>query len=72
MTEDFMISQSMQANNLRYARTTFLKILTVDLILPAALGPPPLTELSTRNLLGGKGQPAHKVDTLTAICEPNV
>jgi hypothetical protein len=30
----------------------------------------PLTEISTRNLPGGKGQPACKADNLTAICEP--
>jgi hypothetical protein len=40
-------------------------------------GPPhgltqPLTEMSTRNLPGGKGRPAHKADNLTAICEPTV
>jgi hypothetical protein len=29
----------------------------------------PLTEISTRNLPGGKGRPARKAD-LTAICEP--
>jgi hypothetical protein len=29
----------------------------------------PLTETSTRNLPGGKGQPAHKADNLIAICE---
>jgi hypothetical protein len=29
----------------------------------------PLTEMSTRNLLGDKGRPARKAD-LTAICEP--
>jgi hypothetical protein len=28
-----------------------------------------LTEMSTRNLPGGKGQPAAKADKLTAICE---
>jgi hypothetical protein len=28
-----------------------------------------LTEMSTRNLLGGKGRPAHKADELTAICK---
>jgi hypothetical protein len=28
----------------------------------------PLTEMSTRNLPGGKGQPASKADNLTAIC----
>jgi hypothetical protein len=32
----------------------------------------PLTEMSTRNLPGGKGRPAHKTDNLTAICEPIV
>jgi hypothetical protein len=30
----------------------------------------PLTEMSTRNLPGGKGRPARKADNLTAICEP--
>jgi hypothetical protein len=28
-----------------------------------------LTEMSTRNLPGGKGRPARKADNLTAICE---
>jgi hypothetical protein len=32
----------------------------------------PLTEMSTRNLVGGKGWPALKADNLTAICEPIV
>jgi hypothetical protein len=32
----------------------------------------PLTEMSTRNLPGGKERPAGKVDNLTAICEPIV
>jgi hypothetical protein len=32
----------------------------------------PLTEMSTRNLPGGKGRPARKADKLTAICEPIV
>jgi hypothetical protein len=31
-----------------------------------------LTELSTRNLSVNKGQPVHKADNLTAICEPTV
>jgi hypothetical protein len=31
-----------------------------------------LTEMSTRNLSGGKGRPARKADKLTAICEPTV
>jgi hypothetical protein len=32
----------------------------------------PLTEMSTRNLPGGKGRPVGKADNLTAICEPIV
>jgi hypothetical protein len=32
----------------------------------------PLTEVSTRNILGGKGQLARKADNLTAIYEPIV
>jgi hypothetical protein len=32
----------------------------------------PLTEMSTRNILGGKGRPARKADNLTAIFEPVV
>jgi hypothetical protein len=32
----------------------------------------PLTEMSTRNLPGGKVRPARKADNLTAICEPIV
>jgi hypothetical protein len=29
-----------------------------------------LTEMSTKNLLGGKGRPERKADNLTAIREP--
>jgi hypothetical protein len=32
----------------------------------------PVTEMSTRNLPGGKGSSACKADNLTAICEPIV
>jgi hypothetical protein len=32
----------------------------------------PLTEMSTRNLPGGKKRPARRADNLAAICEPNV
>jgi hypothetical protein len=32
----------------------------------------PVTELSTRNLPGGKGRPTRKADNLTAIYEPIV
>jgi hypothetical protein len=38
-----------------------------------ALGPTqPLTEMSTRNLPGGKKRPAPRADNLAAIYEPNV
>jgi hypothetical protein len=30
----------------------------------------PLTEMSTRNLPGGKRRPARKAHTLTDLCEP--
>jgi hypothetical protein len=45
---------------------------SINLILPAALWTQPLTEMSTRDLPGGKGCPALKADNLTAICEPIV
>jgi hypothetical protein len=32
----------------------------------------PLTEMSTRNLPGGKKRPAHRADNLAANCVPNV
>jgi hypothetical protein len=32
----------------------------------------PLTEISTRNLPGGKGWPMCEADNLTTTCEPNV
>jgi hypothetical protein len=32
----------------------------------------PLTEMSTRNLSGGKGRPARKADNLSTIYEPIV
>jgi hypothetical protein len=32
----------------------------------------PRTEMSTRNIPGGKGRPAHKAGNFTAICEPTV
>jgi hypothetical protein len=38
----------------------------------AAAWTQPLTEMSTRNLPGGKGRPARKFDNLTAIYEPIV
>jgi hypothetical protein len=49
---------------------------SIYLILPAALwslgSTQPLTEMSTRNLPGGKGRPARGADNLNAICEPIV
>jgi hypothetical protein len=42
---------------------------SIDLILPALGSTQPLTEMSTRNLPGGKGRPARNADNLTAICE---
>jgi hypothetical protein len=42
----------------------------IDLSLLAALWP--LTEMSTRNLSGGKRWPAHKANNLTAVWEPIV
>jgi hypothetical protein len=32
----------------------------------------PLTEMSTGDLYGGKGQPEREADNLTVICEPIV
>jgi hypothetical protein len=32
----------------------------------------PLTEMSTKNLPGGKGRLTRKADNLTATCEPTV
>jgi hypothetical protein len=32
----------------------------------------PLTEMSIKNIAGGKGRPARKADNLTASCEPIV
>jgi hypothetical protein len=46
---------------------------SIHLILPAALlSTQPLTEMSTRNIPGGKGRPVRRADNLTAICEPIV
>jgi hypothetical protein len=32
----------------------------------------PLTEMSTRNIPGGKGRPARGADNFTVVCEPIV
>jgi hypothetical protein len=48
----------------------------IRLILPAPTmalwSTQPLTEMSTRNLPGGKERPARRADNLTAICDPIV
>jgi hypothetical protein len=49
---------------------------SADLILPSHImdlgSTQPLTQMSTRNLPGSKGQPVRKADSLTAICVDNV
>jgi hypothetical protein len=49
---------------------------SICVILPATLGPEPLTETSTGSrkimFLRGRGLPVRKTDNLTAICEPIV
>jgi hypothetical protein len=45
---------------------------SIHLILLALWSTQPLTEMSTRNLPGGKKRPARRVDNLAAIYEPNV
>jgi hypothetical protein len=32
----------------------------------------PITEISTRNLPGGKKRPARKAESFIGICEPNI
>jgi hypothetical protein len=52
-----------------------LDFFPVYLILPAAYSlwsTKPLTEMSTSNIPKGKGRPARKADSLTAVCEPIV
>jgi hypothetical protein len=43
-----------------------LDISSIDIILPA-VSSQPLTEMSTRNLPGGKGRPARKADNSTTM-----
>jgi hypothetical protein len=46
---------------------------SIYLILPDAFGSTqPLTEMSIRNVPGGKMRPTRKADNVTAICEPIV
>jgi hypothetical protein len=45
----------------------------IKIVLPfRAFIQPTLIGMSTRNLSGGNGLPAHKAVKLTAICEPTV
>jgi hypothetical protein len=63
----------LQAAESRVRFLTRLLDFLIDLILSPRYGcGVNLTEMSTRNLAGGKGQPARKTDNLTAICYPNV
>jgi hypothetical protein len=55
------------------------RIISINIILPAALGPgftKPLTEMSTRcrkiMFLGSRARPVRRADNLAAICEPIV
>jgi hypothetical protein len=56
------------------SRVLFLMSLdfTIDSLTMALGSTQPLTEMSTRNLPGGKGWPLHKADNLTTMCEPIV
>jgi hypothetical protein len=44
-------------------------VFSIDLIFPALGSTQAPTEMSTRNLPGGKVRPSRKADNLTAICE---
>jgi hypothetical protein len=45
---------------------------SIDLILMVLGSTQPLTEMSTRNVLAGKGRPERRADNLAAINEPIV
>jgi hypothetical protein len=45
---------------------------SIYLILLVLGSTKPVTEMSTKNLPGGKGRPARKAENLTAICRPIV
>jgi hypothetical protein len=67
----------MQLQYMMYIYQNTKRIYDITMYYPSsrtmALGSTqPPTELSTRNLPGGKEQPARKADNLTAICELTV
>jgi hypothetical protein len=53
-------------------RILVMWIFSIYLVLPAPGVDSALTQISTRNIPGGKGWLARKADDLTAICEPTV
>jgi hypothetical protein len=53
-------------------RWIFLNLPNPSIRIMALGSTQPLTEMSTRNLPGGKGWPERKADNLVAICEPTV
>jgi hypothetical protein len=50
----------------------FFNLLNISSRIMALVSTQPLTDMSTRNLPGGKKRPALRDDDLAAICEPNV
>jgi hypothetical protein len=59
----------LQAGGLRVRFPMRTLDFSIGLILPALVLTQPLTEMSTRNLAGGRGRLALKADSLTAIFE---
>jgi hypothetical protein len=54
-------------------RWSLILIIIIIIIIIITIGSThPLRDTNTRNLPGGKGRQARKVDNHTAICEPSV